>query len=279
MKAVIFNADDFGATPKINAAVRRAHTDGVLTSASLMVNEPAAAEAVEIARSHPTLAVGLHVTLSEGHAALSHRDIPHLTNNQQRFCDSPAAAGMVYFFSRAARQEVAREVEEQFRRFAMTGLSFSHVDGHRHLHLHPVVWDAVIAQCEAYGVRRIRIPYEEFRPATRERLAARWLEWLVFRALRRRCLRRLQGRGFCVADRVYGHLETGCMNICYLLNLLEHLGGKTNEIYLHPGSVHARPVPSNSSGMDVELEALLHPSLKQRINELGLKLATYQTLN
>lgn len=276
MKAVIFNADDFGATPEINAAVRRAHTEGVLTSASLMVNEPAVAEAVEIARSHPTLAVGLHVTLSDGRTALSHRDIPHLTNNQHRFRASPTAAGMVYFFSRAARREVAREVEEQFRRFAMTGLSFSHVDGHRHLHLHPVVWDAVMAQCEAYSVRRIRIPYEEFRPATRERLVARRLEWLIFRALRRRCLRTLQGRGFYVVDRVYGHLETGRMNACYLLDLLGRLGGETNEIYLHPGSAHTRPMPHGPPGMDVELDALLNPSLTQRIAELGLKLVTYQ---
>src|SRR5262249_47715855 len=147
-------------------------------------------------------------------------------------------------------------------RFAATGLPFSHVDGHQHLHLHPVVWDHVIRQCEAYGVRCIRIPYEEFRPAARERLAGRRMEWLFFRALRRRCLRTLAGRGFVVADRVYGHLESGRMTARYVEGLLGRLGGQTNEVYFHPGTPHAQRLPGGSPDMDVDLDALLCPTLK-----------------
>jgi hopanoid biosynthesis associated protein HpnK len=275
VKAVIFNADDFGAHPKTNAAIIQAHTGGVLTSASLMVNEPAAAEAVALALGCPALAVGLHLTLSCGKAALPSGRIPRLVCPEGRFRADPARAGLVYFFSRAARRELTREVEAQFQRFAETGLPFSHVDGHQHLHMHPVVWDSVLTQCETHRVRRVRIPNEEFRPASPERVIGRRFEWLCFRALRRRCLRKLTGRGFFVPERVYGHLETGRMSARYLTGLLPRLGGQTNEIYLHPGTPHAQPMPDGSPEMDVELDALLHPSVVIALEQHQLLKMTY----
>ena len=58
---LIVNADDFGRSRSINEAVIRAHREGILTTASLMVNEPACAEAVALAKENPRLGVGLHL--------------------------------------------------------------------------------------------------------------------------------------------------------------------------------------------------------------------------
>jgi len=52
-RRLIVNADDFGLSASVNAAVIRAHRDGILTTASLMVNEPACAEAVQLAQANP----------------------------------------------------------------------------------------------------------------------------------------------------------------------------------------------------------------------------------
>ena len=49
-RRLIVNADDFGRSASINQAVVRAHQEGILTTASLMVNEPAFEEAVALAR-------------------------------------------------------------------------------------------------------------------------------------------------------------------------------------------------------------------------------------
>ena len=49
-RRLIVNADDFGRSRSINEAVIRAHTEGILTTASLMVNGEAFSEAVELAR-------------------------------------------------------------------------------------------------------------------------------------------------------------------------------------------------------------------------------------
>ena len=54
---LIVNADDFGRSTSINQAVLRAHREGILTTASLMVNEPACAEAVALASENPRLAL------------------------------------------------------------------------------------------------------------------------------------------------------------------------------------------------------------------------------
>src|SRR5512137_523035 len=95
---LIVNADDFGRSPAINQAVIRAHREGILTTASLMVNEPACEEAVVMAKENARLGVGLHLTLLCGHSALPPKRIPGLVNAEKRFPDNPAGAGFRYFF-------------------------------------------------------------------------------------------------------------------------------------------------------------------------------------
>ena len=63
MKTVTFTADDFGLTESVNEAVERAHRDGVLQAASLMVAAPASADAVRRARALPNLRIGLHLVV------------------------------------------------------------------------------------------------------------------------------------------------------------------------------------------------------------------------
>ena len=64
-RAVIVNADDFGQSAGISRGIVEAHERGIVTSASLMVRWPAAAEAAAYAREHARLSVGLHVDLGE----------------------------------------------------------------------------------------------------------------------------------------------------------------------------------------------------------------------
>ena len=68
-RRLIINADDFGLSHEVNTAVIRAHTECPAT-ASLMVNEEGFGEAVELARQHPRLGVGLHLSLVCGRSAL-----------------------------------------------------------------------------------------------------------------------------------------------------------------------------------------------------------------
>src|SRR5690349_4998998 len=75
---LIVNADDFGRTRSTNEGIVRSHTEGIVTSTSLMVRWPEARAAAALARELPALSVGLHVDLGEwlprnGHWALVYR--------------------------------------------------------------------------------------------------------------------------------------------------------------------------------------------------------------
>ena len=138
-RRLIVNADDFGRSASINHAVVRAYREGILTTASLMVNEAACEEAVVLARENPGLGVGLHITLLCGHSALPPEKIPGLVNARCEFTNNPARAGFRYFFQRSLREQLRAEIHAQFQRFRATNLPLDHVNGHLHLHLHPVV--------------------------------------------------------------------------------------------------------------------------------------------
>ncbi len=62
---LIVNADDFGQSHSVNWGIIEAHERGIVTSTSLMVRWPAAAEAAAYSRQHPNLSLGLHVDFGE----------------------------------------------------------------------------------------------------------------------------------------------------------------------------------------------------------------------
>ncbi|MBA7689469.1 Chitooligosaccharide deacetylase [subsurface metagenome] len=87
-KRIIINADDFGLCDGVNKAVAKAHTEGILTSTTIMVNMPAADEAVKIAKKLPTLGVGVHLNLFEGRPVSKDSRIGRLLDADGRFARS-----------------------------------------------------------------------------------------------------------------------------------------------------------------------------------------------
>src|SRR5262245_37768519 len=161
-RSLIVNADDFGRSPGINAAVIRAHREGILTSASLMVTGGACAEAVELAHQNPSLGVGLHLTLVCGRASLPPSDVPGLVDADGNFGENAPAAGFRFYFMRSLRPQIEREIEGQFERFHATGLPLDHVNGHLNFHLHPVVFAILTTNAGRWGLRHLRLTRDPF---------------------------------------------------------------------------------------------------------------------
>jgi hopanoid biosynthesis associated protein HpnK len=280
--ALIINGDDFGYSEAVNRAIIRAHREGALTSASLMVNERAADDAVRLARENPALAVGLHLVLVLGRAALPPDEIPHLVDAAGHFTRSSFRAGLNYYFSPAARSEMRREMRAQFDKFIATGLPFSHVDGHTHFHMHPTIFKTLIELCEEYKVRRVRVVKGEMRASLRldrRNLPIKLLWGTVFNLLGRYCEHQLRGRGFVYPERVYGLLQTGDLNEDYLIGLLRQMNGASSEIYAHPLAADADDSARRENpGGARELEALTSARLRQAIQSAGFRLTTYEGL-
>lgn len=275
---MIITGDDFGSSRAVNQAILEAHRSGVLTSASLMVTGEAFEEAVEIARRSPTLAVGLHLTLVDGRSALPHREIPDLVERQGNFSLDPFLAGW-----RCQRNpaQARREIRAQLERFRSTGLKLSHVDGHQHLHLPPVVLKALGELAGEFGIRAVRLPSEELGLALRIDREG-WLQKLnysaTFGTLRWSYARRLlAGAGIRFADRVYGLLQTGSVTEEYLLDLIPRIRADRVEIYSHPTLDAGARCARGASRP--QLDALLSGRVREALDRAGFRLSTYAELN
>ena len=84
MQKLIVNADDFGLCSSVNKAIIDCHLAGNINSATLMVNMPGSIEAVELAKQHPKLGIGLHFCITEGLALTGTSSI---TNDKGEFYD------------------------------------------------------------------------------------------------------------------------------------------------------------------------------------------------
>ena len=276
---LIINADDFGMSTEVNEAVIRAYKEGVLTSTSLMVTGAAFEQAVELAQENPGLAVGIHLVTVVGKSVLPHSDIPALVDREGNFSNNPTAAGLKYFFSRRARRELREELAAQFERFHLTGLPLSHIDGHLHLHVHPVIFNAALDLGAKYGARRMRVPVEERRLALafdRANVLQKTIHTLLFGGLARYMKKKLRERGFTFPERVYGNLQSGRMNERYCLYALDNLRAETSEIYLHPAVYpDDRLLNSDERQSSIEFEALTSNRVKERVQQLGIKLTNY----
>ncbi len=278
---LIINADDFGYSSAVNRAVIQAHREGILTSTSLMINEPAANEAVQLAKEFPSLAVGLHLVLVLGRSALPQTEIPHLVDAEGNFTNSPFVAGVKYYFSPAARRELKQEMRAQFEKFRATGLPFSHVDGHTHLHMHPVIFNELLKLCEEFGVKRLRVVKGEMRlslSVDHSQLPIKLVNGIVFNLLALHCEKKLRGRGFMMPEKVYGLLQTGNVNEEYLLQLIPRMARTTSEIYAHPIASGTEEQNKNPGGA-AELLALLSPRVRRAIEAAGFSLATYEKMS
>ena len=281
-RSLIINGDDFGFSSGVNRAIIAAHAQGVLTSASLMVTGEAFEEAVDLAKAHPALGVGLHLTLGYGRSVLSPEQIPHLVDQTGYFPGEPLQIGLRYQFNRAARRELPLEIRAQLEKFRQTGLPLTHVDGHLHHHSHPVVLREIVKLAEEFNIKVIRLPSESLQ-TTLKIDRTDWktkLTWsFVFTGLRRYGESLLNAQGIRYADRVYGLLQSGRMTEDYLLSLIPQLQGDVVEIYSHPAVIQQGEPSNGPLGLgEVELAALLSDRVRQCIAQQGFQLTNYTTI-
>ena len=124
MKYLIVNADDFGASHGINRGIMEAHRDGIVTSASLLVNSPWSKEAAALAMMVHHLSVGLHFDLGPTQNAMGEP------------ADWPRPA-----------------LEQQLARFEhLMGRRPTHLDSHHNVHRDPRLLPHFESVATEYGV-------------------------------------------------------------------------------------------------------------------------------
>lgn len=281
MQKLIVSADDFGLSEEVNEAVERAHREGLLSTASLMVAGPAAFDAIRRARRLPDLRVGLHCVLVEGDATLPFEKVAHIAEDagggHAAFHGRQAALGVKYFFHPAARQELGQEIRAQFRAFASSGLHLDHANAHKHMHLHPTIGRLMISIGAEYGLRHVRLPLE---PAHPIEAVTPYRDSFGARALRQWChiLRwQIHRAGMTTNDWCFGLAWSGAMTLPRISELMRHLPPGLSEIYFHPAVDKNARMTSTMPDYQhrAEFEALIAPQFLAAVRAQQITLSTW----
>jgi len=235
---LIVNADDFGLTAGVNRAVIELHAAGVLTSATLMARAAARSEAVNLAHATPSLGVGCHVVLVDGDPVLPPKEIPSLVDPRTgRFHPTLGAFLQLLLSGRIRSAEMQAEAAAQIALLQDAGVTLSHIDTHKHVHMFPAVLKPVLRAAAGCGIRSIRNPFE---PAwsLSATPGAPWLRRTQVQLLRQflPAFRKHVARaGMATTDGAVGVLATGTLNAAAVSSLLSSLPAGTWELVTHPG--------------------------------------------
>ena len=223
-RTLVVNADDLGLTIGVNNGIFDAFDRGILTSASLMANAPAAADAIRRVRNRPAFGTGVHLTLVDGTPMLLPDRVPTLVQDDGRFHPSWKPFIVACLRGRVSMQDVERELTAQIECIASDGIAVTHLDAHKHVHLYPPIFDIAVRLAERFRIPVIRVPYEGT------------LADLPLFPWARHAYRQAASRGIATPQFV-GRAMTGVMTAGALETAVQRLRPGQTELMVHPGYV------------------------------------------
>ena len=280
-KRIIINADDFGLCDGVNKAVAQAHTDGVLTSATIMANMPAANEAVEIAKQLPNLGVGVHLTLNEGRPVSKDTCVHCLLNGDGQFAYSPSKLSLLSIARHKIRNAIRTELAAQIQWAIDNGLSPTHLDSHKHIHSFPAIFSIVCDLARQFEICAIRFTLEP------KQLSAKpWplsskggkIRAAIVRIMAK--INKMQNSSFLKSDVLLGIAHTGKIDVNFFKAVALYNSTATAEVMTHPGFIDGLDQEKTRllNQRKIELEALCDARTKQYFEDAKIKLVHYGQL-
>ncbi len=276
---MIINGDDFGMLREVNEAVRKAHREGVLTSASIMVNMPAAEEAVEIAKELPGLGVGVHLNLSKARPICKEPVVKCLLNRDGEFGLSKLKLFVLSMCSDEVRRAAATELGAQIQWLVDRGIQPKHLDSHYHIHSFPGLFSIVCRLASHFKIGAIRWVYEpkevNGKPwpmsSDRGKGNARF-----YRALAK--INRFQNKDFLKSGAFVGIAHAGRIDVNFFKAAALYNYAPVTEVMTHP-AVNS-DVFDSQTGLqrEAELKALCDERAKRQFSDPGIKLVHYGQL-
>ncbi len=272
---LVVNADDFGLSAGVNRGILEAYAAGVVSSVSVLVNAPGWTDAVQRLRDlGPGLGVGLHVNLTMGRPVSWGGGLCDARSG--RFHTLPALVARA-LAGRLDPGDVAIECAAQLARLRNAGLIVTHLDSHRHVHVLPGVWGAVVEAARAAGVPVVRVPLEPW--------SVNPVNWRA--SLKKAALRMAWGvasRGAAALDRpdrfVGISLQGSRSFPARLLAVLDRLEPGTTELMVHPGYADGDLAAWDdyTAPRARELAALTLPEVRERFREGRFRLIHFGAL-
>ena len=301
MRRLIVNADDFGFTAGVNRAIVEAHSRGVVTSATLMANGPAFAEAAGLAKTVPklsigclpsspavlaSLSIGCHVVLTDGEPVLAAQQLPSLTT-ASRFRDGMFTFAVRAIAGRIDAAQITAETAAQIRKIQSAGIAVSHIDTHKHTHLFPKILRPLLRAAGDCGVRALRNPFgprlalRSSQLLARPGLWTRYAELLVLSRFAGKFHEAVDREGFATPDGTLGIIVTGVLDETLFHAIARSIPQGTWEFVCHPGyndpDLQAAETRLRES-RETELRVLTLPAAREVLSQEDIKLISYREL-
>jgi predicted glycoside hydrolase/deacetylase ChbG (UPF0249 family) len=279
-RQLIVNADDYGRSPGVSRGILQAHREGIVTSTTVMINQPGVEHQLGEALDCPDLGVGLHLTFSAWRPVLPAEDVPGLLDDDGIFLDQHT------LWARAEEiplKQLRAELAAQIDRFgALAGGPPDHLDCHHFVHLYPPFFQ-IYADLAAKFDLPLRVP---FPPEADFRRALKTLPFLEdFPRDRVRGI--IATNSALIRSRHLAHPDhfistffgQRALTLDNLLALLEGLPEGVSELMCHPGYDDPDLAPSTyRAEREIELALLTQPAVRERISDLGIERVTYGVL-
>ncbi len=172
---IIVSAEDLGADSALNEEIFALIEAKAVTSATVIANGPAFAQAAKAIRHFSGCSFGVHLNLTTFPPL---RPSPHL----QPILDESGSLSRKLFktrftpqLQRAVLDELTAQVEHAFA----AGIAVSHFDSHQHIHTLPKLFPVLKALQRRFGIRRVRSTVNVLPPGERLNLA-RWFKKRLF---------------------------------------------------------------------------------------------------
>ncbi|MCC7194906.1 MAG: ChbG/HpnK family deacetylase [Gemmatimonadaceae bacterium] len=270
---LIVNADDFGISPAVTDGILEAHSAGTVTSTSMMVHCPGWAHASGLARTAPTLGIGLHFNILSGAPLVPAASLSG--THTGRFLPLTALVARA-LTGRLDGAEVEAECEAQLQAIERIGVRVTHIDSHRHTHALPAVRAAVARVASRRGLP-LRRPVESHRlvPGGLRSHAHRAIVAWSWRAASFGAPRTRAPDHFIGISMQGGHGFHALIS-----RVLSRLPSGSVELMVHPG--HADAALSGMDGYtwqrERELAALLSAGVRSRMSADDVALAHFGQL-
>ena len=286
VRRLIVNADDFGLTQGVNRAIVEARRDGVVTSATLMVNAAAFEDAIQRSKSAPRLSLGCHIVLVDGLPVLGGRQASTLTprKSADRFYQSLSNFALRAVGGRIDADEIEAEATAQIRKLQATGITVSHVDTHKHTHIFPQVLRPLLRAARACGVKAVRNPFGPLHLSILAKRPSLWKQYskvTILSRLGKTFRRSVREAGLLTPDGTVGIVATGALDGRLFENIVESLPEGTWELVCHPGynDAELRSIRTRlRESREVELRLLASPESRELLARSGVQLISYSDL-
>jgi len=278
MKQLIINADDFGLHPVINKGIIKGHSEGIITSTSLMPSSPFFDEAVQLAKANPSLGVGIHLTLVGGVEPACTSGVNSLLTADGVFAEDYTVFAKKWYTGSIKKNELVKELETQIEKVLAADIKPTHIDSHQHMHVLPGIAGIVVRLCEKYGIKKIRMPGENifwsggFAAGMGRKIGRDGLSFCAMLAKGK-----AKSAGLVYPQHFFGMLAGGNLNAELVKNILLNLPEGTSEIMTHPGLDSAELAKHFTWGYhwQDELGAFLSAENKKIVREHGIKLINF----